>query len=332
VDLAPTLLSIAGIPIPEWMQGHAFLGKQKTPDPEYAFMFRGRMDERYDMVRAVRDKQYRYIRNYMPYRIPGQHINYLWKAPSMQSWEQAYLQGKCNDMQSAFWEPKSSEELYNTEKDPWEVHNLAEDPAYREVLERMRKANDEWVTRILDTGFIPEGERNIRAGNLPFYDYMRSGEVPFKDILKAADLASLGKKENLAQMNEWLKNDDSAIRYWAATGLLILKEDARVAIPQLKDALDDPSPDVVVVAAEALYNLGEKQTGLNAMLGVLKHPDVFVRTHALNAIDYTNEDSPEVKQAVINMVRNTSRQDEEQPYDLRVADWLLEKWGMVGLH
>jgi arylsulfatase A-like enzyme len=332
VDLAPTLLSIAGIPIPEWMQGHAFLGKQKTPDPEYAFMFRGRMDERYDMVRAVRDKQYRYIRNYMPYRIPGQHINYLWKAPSMQSWEQAYLQGKCNDMQSAFWEPKSSEELYNTEKDPWEVHNLAEDPAYREVLERMRKANDEWVTRILDTGFIPEGERNIRAGNLPFYDYMRSGEVPFKDILKAADLASLGKKENLAQMNEWLKNDDSAIRYWAATGLLILKEDARVAIPQLKDALDDPSPDVVVVAAEALYNLGEKQTGLNAMLGVLKHPDVFVRTHALNAIDYTNEDSPEVKRAVIDMVRNISGQDEEQPYDLRVADWLFEKWGMVGLH
>ena len=332
VDLAPTLLSIAGIPIPEWMQGHAFLGKQKTTDPEYAFMFRGRMDERYDMVRAVRDKQYRYIRNYMPYRIAGQHINYLWKAPSMQSWEQAYLQGKCNDMQSAFWKPKSSEELYNTEKDPWEVHNLAEDPAYREVLERMRKANDEWVTRILDTGFIPEGERNIRAGNMPLYDYMRSGKIPFKDILKAADLASLGKMENLGQMNEWLKNDDSAIRYWAATGLLILKEDARVAIPQLKEALNDPSPDVVVVAAEALYNLGEKQTGLNAMLGVLKHPDVFVRTHALNAIDYTNEDSPEVKRAVIDMVRNISGQDEEQPYDLRIADWLFEKWGMVGLH
>ncbi|MFW5773640.1 MAG: sulfatase, partial [Tangfeifania sp.] len=73
VDLAPTLLSIAGIEIPDFLQGNAFLGDQKTEDPEYAFMFRGRMDERYDMSRAVRDQKFRYIRNYMPYRIYGQH-------------------------------------------------------------------------------------------------------------------------------------------------------------------------------------------------------------------------------------------------------------------
>ena len=111
------------------MQGNAFLGKQKTADPEYAYMFRGRMDERYDMVRAVRDKKYRYIRNYMPYRISGQHINYLWQAPSMRSWEQAFLAGECNEVQSAFWKTKPSEELYDTENDPWEVNNLAADPA-----------------------------------------------------------------------------------------------------------------------------------------------------------------------------------------------------------
>ena len=102
VDLAPTLLSIIGEPVPEFMQGNAFLGKQKTADPEYAYMFRGRMDERYDMCRAVRDSKYRYIRNYMPYRIYGQHLEYLWKAPSMPSWEQAYLKGECNAAQSAF--------------------------------------------------------------------------------------------------------------------------------------------------------------------------------------------------------------------------------------
>ncbi|NQU85405.1 MAG: sulfatase, partial [Mariniphaga sp.] len=87
VDLAPTLMSIAGKPIPEFMQGNAFLGKQKTKDPEYAYMFRGRMDERYDMSRAVRDQKFRYIRNYMPYRPYGQHLDYLWLAPSIRSWE-----------------------------------------------------------------------------------------------------------------------------------------------------------------------------------------------------------------------------------------------------
>ncbi|HKL33778.1 MAG TPA: sulfatase, partial [Tangfeifania sp.] len=141
VDLAPTLLSIVGIDIPDFLQGNAFLGDQKTEDPEYAFMFRGRLDERYDMSRAVRDQKFRYIRNYMPYRIYGQHLEYLWRAPSIRSWEAAYLNGECNETQSRFWEPKPVEELYDTENDPWEVNNLADNPEYKEVLEKMRQAN-----------------------------------------------------------------------------------------------------------------------------------------------------------------------------------------------
>ena len=179
VDLAPTLLSIAGIEIPDYMQGHAFLGKQKTEDPEYAFMFRGRMDERYDMSRAVRDKKFRYIRNYMPYRIYGQHLEYLWRAPSIGSWEEAYKKGECNEIQSRFWEPKPVEELYDTENDPWEINNLAGNPEYQEVMVRMRAANNDWLKRIHDTGFVPEADRIDRTGEIPFYDYMRSGKCEF---------------------------------------------------------------------------------------------------------------------------------------------------------
>ncbi len=328
VDLAPTFLSITDIPVPEWMQGSAFLGKQKTKDPQYAYMFRGRMDERYDFVHAVRDKEFRYIKNYMPYRIAGQHINFLWKAPSMPSWEKAYLAGECNEMQSAFWKPKPSEELYDTEKDPWEVNNLATNPKYQKDLKRLQQANTDWSNKILDAGFIPEGEANIRSNNMAIYDFMRSGKVPLKEIIESADLATLAKKENLGQILKWLKSDDSAIRYWAATGLLLLKEDARVAIPQLKDALHDSSPDVVVVAAEALYYLGEKELGLNAMLGTLKHADIFVRTHALNAIEYTGESGQNVKQAIINMLTATAAQKSPLRYDLRIVDWLFDKWGI----
>ena len=74
----------------------------------------------------------------MPYRIYGQHINYLWKAPSLGSWDR-HLAGKTNAAQSKFWETKPVEELYDTENDPWEVNNLATDPNYKEVLERMRR-------------------------------------------------------------------------------------------------------------------------------------------------------------------------------------------------
>src|SRR5690606_23881740 len=125
VDFAPTILSLANIEIPEHMQGEAFLGLQESAPREYAFAFRGRMDERIDMVRSVRDKNYRYIRNYMPHKIYGQYLEYLWKAPSMASWENLYKEGKLDEVQSRFWKSKPVEELYDTHADPHNVINLA---------------------------------------------------------------------------------------------------------------------------------------------------------------------------------------------------------------
>ena len=327
VDLVPTLLSIANVPIPDYLQGNAFLGKQKTEDPKYVFMFRGRMDERYDMCRTVRDQKYRYIRNYMPYRIYGQHLEYLWRAPSIRSWEKAYKNGECNEIQSRFWEPKPVEELYDTENDPWEVNNLAGDPEYKDVLVRMRQANKDWLMRIYDTGFVPEADRIDRAGDMPFYDYMRSGKIELKPIIEAAEIATLGKPENMDQMKSYLQNDESAIRYWGATGLLILGDKASPAKDALKTSLNDKSANVVVVAAEALYNLGEKETAKNALLRVLHNPNGFARCHALNAIDCIDEKSPEVVKGVVDMIKRQPEMDRSS-YDLRAAKWLVEKWDL----
>jgi arylsulfatase A-like enzyme len=327
VDLVPTLLSIAGVQIPEYLQGNAFLGKQKTPDPEYAYMFRGRMDERFDMSRSVRDQRFRYIRNYMPYRIYGQHLEYLWKAPSIGSWEKAFLNGECNEIQSVFWKTKPVEELYDTENDPWEVNNLAADLNYIDVLERMRAANKNWVTKIYDAGFIPEAERVDRAGVTPMYDYMRSGKVDIDEIVNAAEIATLGETANLETLKGFLKSEESAVRYWGATGLLILGEQAKPATDELKAATMDKSANVVAVAAEALYNLGEKETAKKALLTVLKNPNEMARCHALNVIDCIGENSPEIVGGVAEMVKKAEKLSREQ-YDLRGAKWLFEKWNI----
>ena len=327
VDLVPTLLSIAGVQIPEYLQGNAFLGNKKTPDPEYAFMFRGRMDERFDMSRAVRDQRFRYIRNYMPYRIYGQYLEYLWKAPSIASWEKAFMNGECNVIQSAFWKTKPVEELYDTENDPWEVNNLAADLNYIEVLERMRAANKNWVAKIYDAGFIPEAERVDRAGVTPIYDYMRSGKINIDEIVNAAEIATLGETENLETLKGFLKSDESAVRYWGATGLLILGEQAKSAIDELKAATSDKSANVVAVAAEALYNLGERETAKKALLSVLKNPNEMARCHALNVIDCIGENSSEIVDGVAEMVKKAEKLSREQ-YDLRGAKWLFEKWNI----
>ncbi|WP_273275555.1 sulfatase-like hydrolase/transferase [Maribacter polysiphoniae] len=328
VDLAPTLLSVLNIPIPDFMQGSAFLGKQKTKDLEYTYMFRDRMDERFDMSRAVRDKKFRYIRNYMPYRIYGQHIDYLWRAPSVGSWEQAYKNGKCNAIQSAFWEKKPVEELYNTENDPWEVNNLALNPKYSEVLDRMRQSNKQWMLDIKDTGFIPEGTLYRLTPNLSAYDYMRSGNTNIENIIDAANFATAASRNDIPKLIELLNSENESLRYWGATGLLILGNQASTALDALKLASKDRSGDVASVAIEALYSMGANKDAKKELIRVLQDPNIMVRTHALNVVDVVNEDSPEIQSIVLKILKSGKDNNSKERYDLRCANSLALKWDL----
>lgn len=332
VDLAPTLLSIAGVPVPGYMQGNAFLGKQKREDPEYTFMSRQRMDERYDLVRAVRDKEYRYIRNYMPFRITMQHVEYLYRAPSAQSWENAFKEGKTNEIQSRFFHTKLVEELYDTENDPWEINNLAENTDYAEILARMRKAETDWMRRVRDVGLIPETEYKDFAGNRSMYDYMRSTECPFDELMQASDLATLGGNNDIDTFIQYLNSSNSAIRYWGTTGLLILKEKAGPAIPDLIEASNDKSGAVATLAAEALYGLGEKKLAREKYIRILTDTityDLSDQNFALNSIDAIDDTSP-ILQTIVKQLYNKL---ESTPaglgsYNYRSAEWLVKKWGM----
>jgi len=334
VDLAPTLLSIAGVPIPDYMQGDAFLGPQKTRDPDYTFMSRLRMDERYDMVRAVRDERYRYIRNYMPFRITMQHVDYLFNAPSAQSWEDAFNAGTTNEVQSRFFHTKPVEELYDTESDYWEVTNLADDPAYADVLERMRNALTDWQREVRDVGLIPETEYPELAGDRSMYDYMRSPECPFDELLDAAALATSADPEALDTFIEYLNDDHAAVRYWGATGILILEDAARPAIPALKQAANDESGAVAILAAEALYGLGETDDAVRAYVNVLRHTTSFTmtdRNFALNSIDAIDDESPEIVSVVQDLYEEKSPHVQGfaryNVYDLLMSEYLLKKWG-----
>jgi N-sulfoglucosamine sulfohydrolase len=335
VDLAPTLLSIAGVPIPDYMEGDAFLGTQKTKDPEYTFMSRQRMDERYDYVRAVRDKEYRYIRNYMPFRITMQHVDYLFNAPSAQSWEDAFKAGITNKVQSRAFLPKPVEELYDSEKDPWEINNLAGNPEYTDVLKRMRNALTEWEREIKDVGLVPETDYPDFAGDGSMYDYMHSADCPFDRLLKASDLATLGGPGDLDTFVDFLKDNNSVMRYWGATGLLILKEAAKPAIPALKEASNDNSGAVAALIAETLYGLGEKDAAIEIYRRILKDTSTFDmtdRNFALNSIDALNDNSPAMISAVQDLYNQqsvgVSGFNRYNVYDVLMSEYLLKKWGI----
>ncbi len=314
VDFVPTLLSIAGVPVPDYLQGDAFLGTQKTEDPEYTFLTRLRMDERFDNVRAVKDQKYRYVRNYMPFRMTLQHLQYMFGLPSAQSWEDAYKEGKTNELQSMYFLPKPVEELYDTDNDPWEINNLAEDPAYADVLSRMRQALDDWRLEVRDAGVIPETEYKKLAGDQSMYDYVRSSACPYEEILEASDLAVMGGPSDLNTYVANLKNDNSAIRYWGATGLLVLKDAAKPAVPALEEAVGDNSAVVATLAAEALYGLGEKDKAVSAYVKLLGSDlEVNEKAFVLGSIDAINDDSPIVVAAVQKLLKD-SRSNPGNPF------------------
>ncbi|RPI00201.1 MAG: twin-arginine translocation signal domain-containing protein [Calditrichaeota bacterium] len=284
VDFPKTLLSLAGIQPPDYMQGHAFLGKFKEKPRRYAQAFRSRMDERYDFSRSIRDKRYRYSRNFNPHRIYGQHLTYLWLMPATRSWEAEYQSGRCNDIQSAFWRNKPAEELYDSLDDPWEVNNLAADPNYGDVLLRMRSDLRAWMLQKRDAGFLPEGTFEELSKSGTVYEYVHSSQYHLERIMRTAEMATDFQIDHLPELQQRLTDEDPAVRYWAATGCLVLGESASAAIDQLRLLTDDADGDVAAVAAEALVRLGEVQEGLSTLISLLDHVNGKVRLRAMNAL------------------------------------------------
>jgi arylsulfatase A-like enzyme len=271
VDFAPTILTLASLKPPEWMQGVAL----NAAASKYLHGLRGRMDERYDLVRTVRDKRYVYIRNYMPHKIYGQHIAYMFETPTTRVWQRMYFLGQVQPEQHAFWEKKPFEELYDLENDPDEVHNLARSPRHEKILDRMRKAQREHVLSIRDIGFLPEGEIHSRSSNSTPYEVAQDKRLyPLERILATAEWAA---STNSSPAAKFLQDSDSAVRFWGVMGLHIrgVKRGA-----ELEAALNDPSPYVRITAAEALHRV-EPLLELSSA----DHHGLYVAMWALNAVD-----------------------------------------------
>ena len=264
VDLAPSLLSMAGAKIPPQYQGHAFLGPAATETRQTVFGLRGRMDERYDLSYTVRDKQYRFIHNYMPHRIYGQHLDYLWKMPATVSWQQAYLAGKCDATQSAFWREKPTEELYDETADPYEIHNLIDNPQHAATLDRLRAALHEQMLTNRDAGLLPESDMLARAGGKAIFTMTHDdSRYPFERILTAADVASSRDEAALPKLIEWTKDADAGVRYWAAVGCCVRSSHAKSTATALEPLMKDSSAPVRIAADEALVRIGHSDALLN---------------------------------------------------------------------
>ena len=260
VDLAPTVLSLAGIKPPDWLQGIAFAGSHQSQPQSFLYGERGRMDERMDLVRSVTDGRYIYIRNYMPHVSQAQRVAYQFETPTTQVWHDLFVAGKTNVPQSIFWKvPKAAEELYDLISDRDEVHNLVESSEHTVVLAKLRAALREHILMVKDVCFLPEREMHVRSGKAAPFDMARDpSKYSLAKTLDAAELSSRLVEADSVVLAANLADKDSAIRYWGALGSLSRGSDAVIANKlALQAALSDESPDVRIVAAQSLAMHGD---------------------------------------------------------------------------
>ncbi len=287
VDFGPTVLSLAGVEIPEHIQGLPFLGEFEAEPRDYIFAARDRMDERTDMTRAVRDQRYKYIRNYMPHLPYAQPIAYMNEMPTTQELRRLAGEGHLLGTAGQFMQPtKPREELYDTKTDPHEVHNLADHPNYQDVLYRLREAHHAWRERTMDLAFLPEAEILERAKGKAPYDVLHAGDAayPQEKIFQSAVLVGQGPGA-VAQQLRLMRDADSAVRVWAAIGLGVSQDARQEVVTALKQHLEDANASVQVASAEALARLRHPDLAIPKLCQLLEHENPWIRHSAALALD-----------------------------------------------
>lgn len=273
IDLAPTVLNLAGVPLEKHFQGRAFLGPNLTSPRSHVFAARDRMDERYDMVRAVRDRRYRYIRNFEPEKPYYQHMNTAERGPTMREIRRA---GASSKIASQWMGTKPAEELYDVEADPFEIHNLALEPKHRLTLSRLRLTLEDWQKQTGDLGLIPEPEllaieerRGYRMGGSSavtarYWEVRRSPsmsrlESALIDVAPVVRIAAAQRLERIDKLVEGLASREPWTRLMAVIALDELGEKARPALRALRIAREGKENGYVARVANHALNtlLGE---------------------------------------------------------------------------
>ena len=308
VDLAPTMLSVAGIQPPAFYQGQAFAGRYEAAPRTYSYGFRGRMDERCDMIRSVRDQRYVYTRNYNPHKIYGQYLGYMWNMPTTVVWDRLYQEGKLKPPQTYFWETKPAEELFDLQADRDEVRNLAGAPEHKETLERFRKVHREHEMKIRDVGLLPEAEFHARAKERSPYELGHDEkQYPIERVFAAAELASSLKSGVTAQLAKAMTDADAGVRYWGVMGVLMRGKDEVFALhKELVTASGDASVSVRIAAAEALGRYGTAEDLQKALAILIQAADpvangAYSAIQALNAISVLGKKATPLKEQVAKL-------------------------------
>lgn len=251
-DLGPTVLKVAGLPLPSHFSGKPFLDIKHEEQREFVVLARRRMDEQMDLVRSIRTRKWQYVYNFQPFRPAVSFVDYMYKSESSKAWDALFRAGQLNDVQAMWFKPRTGRQLYNMQEDPHQVSSLHASPAHQAVAVKLDGMLRAWMKQHVDTAFAPEAlDQSVT--------YATRKDTAKYPLEKLMDLAFAGTEQNPAHLELLrgaLKDPHALVRYWGAVGLASLGEQAAAAKPDLLAALSDDEAIVQIAAAEALLAQG----------------------------------------------------------------------------
>ena len=303
MDMGASVLSMIDVQIPNHFQGRAFLGKQKEPHRDYVCGARDRLDNCNEVIRTIRREKYRYIRNFLPHRPYAS----FWPdggffatppekgTPEHDFWDTSCLPGeqKVHDPDGVFllpipeaysayliWQAKKPfEELYDVENDPEEIANLTDDPEYSDLKDQMRTQLFAWMIETRDLGLIDETEMIVRAAEYDGVNYEVGTHCEhYAHILATADFPRLGEAGK-AKLIDRLDDPDSAVRYWAITGLMSYELEDTV-LQKIGPLVRDESLSVSLAAADLLCQNNRPAGAMPALERALQSDLLWARFRA----------------------------------------------------
>ena len=142
LDIAPTILDLAGISVPEYMDGISFFSSNEN---RYIFAARDRLDNQEGKVRAIRDKRYKLIKNFSPGIVGAQKLEFRENLQSVKKMRSMLNKGTLTASQKIWFEKIPEIQLYDLWRDPNEVQNLANKESMFSKKSELEDALDNWI-------------------------------------------------------------------------------------------------------------------------------------------------------------------------------------------
>ncbi len=296
IDVSTTSLGLAGIAIPNHIQGRDFLAKDYAPR-KAVFSARDRCDETVEILRSVRTGRFKYIRNFMSHIPHVQPNQYKDGKEIMKTMKLLHAAGELNQLQERIFNPvRPTEELYDLQRDPHETMNLAGDAKYRKTLRAMRTRLYDQMVSSRDLGLIPEPileDLGKRYGSKFHILTQPENKTLVRDLI---NIIEAGENQDVARLMQGLKNEDPSVRYWAATWLGNIKRAG--AGEALMKTTNDADPTVQIAAALALSRLGQPENGAAIILKTIDDDNWLAGMYAIRALEWSGIRTPAAQAAV----------------------------------